>query len=296
MKAEIIEPVGALAKAPEPVIEYTLPTAKVGNTEQIEAFVSRIEEFFADVRIDPCDAEQAKQLKGLRADVNKVANAINAKRVAMDKDVKASISEADGVLNGLRDRLKAVYDSTGKQIAQAEEWWLSCRIELLQAEYEGVAPDLAQLVPLGAFTAREKRLVQKSWKDAKACKEFDDMVCKAVEDRQRVRDMELSYPVEADAVFCRTLSIEAAMDEDKRLRDAAKARAEHEARARELDRKVGAAPEPEPEPQAESSMWGLFFQGDKMDAVAVKTAVECLGIPCKCRERTETGWRELCIS
>ena len=81
--------------------------------------------------------------------MNKVANAINAKRVAMDKDVKASISEADGVLNGLRDRLKAVYDSTGKQIAQAEEWWLSCRIELLQAEYEGVAPDLAQLVPLG---------------------------------------------------------------------------------------------------------------------------------------------------
>ena len=117
--ATIIEPVDVL-KAPEPSVVYTLPTATVGNMEAIEGFVANVEKFFADVKIDPANAEQVKQLKALRADVNKAATAIDDKRKGMDKDVKAAMADADNALNALRDRLKAVYKKTGEQIAEAD--------------------------------------------------------------------------------------------------------------------------------------------------------------------------------
>ena len=83
VKAEVIEPVN-LAKAPKPAIAYTLPTVRIENLDDIDAFVSDIERFFGGVEIDVDDQEQVKQLRDLRADINKVAKAIDDGRKGMD--------------------------------------------------------------------------------------------------------------------------------------------------------------------------------------------------------------------
>lgn len=242
VKAEVIEPVN-LAKAPKPAIAYTLPTVKIENLENIESFVSNIEAFFGGVEIDVDDPDQVKQLKDVRADINKVAKAIDDERKEMDKAINGARAEADGALNALRDRVKAVYDSTGRQIEEANERRKQARLKLLAGEYEAVAPDLMELIPLEVFIAKEPKLVSrdKRFTGNKACDLLDDMIADAVHDRERIRDGE--YATEADMVYCKTLDLRAAMDEVDRLKRAKAERESHRQAATRLDIAVGRAHE-----------------------------------------------------
>lgn len=286
IEAEVVEPSANLAKAPDPAIAYTLPTVTVGNLEGVERFVEQVEEFFEGVDIDPTDPEQVKALKGLRADVNKAANAIDGKRKDMDRAVKGAMSEADGALNALRDRLKEVYAKTGRRIEEANELWLQGRTALLRHEYEGAAPDLAELIPLDAFTAREPKLLQKSWKGPKACDKLDEMIAEAVADRKRLAESDLAHHVEADAVYCRTLDIKAALDEDRRLKVAEAAKQAHLAASKQLQEQVEArrgqeAEKPKPAPQEPPealSRWTVSFTGTEVQAAEVKALMVRLGV------------------
>lgn len=242
VKAEVIEPVN-LAKAPKPAIAYTLPTVKIENLEDVESFVSNIEAFFGGVEIDVDDPEQVKQLKDVRSDINNVANAINDGRKEMDKAINGARAEADGALNALRDRVKAVYDSTGRQIEEANERQKQARLKLLAGEYEAVATDLMELIPLEVYISKEPKLVSrdKRFTGNKACDLLDDMIADAVHDRERIRGGE--YATEADMVYCKTLDLRAAMDEVDRLKRAKAERESHRQAATLLDVAVGRAHE-----------------------------------------------------
>lgn len=289
--ATIIEPVDVL-KAPEPSVVYTLPTATVGNMEAIEGFVANVEKFFADAKIDPTNPEQVKQLKALRADVNKAAAAIDDKRKGMDKDVKAAMADADKALNSLRDRLKAVYKKTGEQIAEADRLWSEARRSLLQGEYEAVAPALVELIPLDAFIGAEPKLMQKSWGGNKACNALDDMVERAVADREQLAQAGLAYPNEADAVYCRTLDVRAALAEDKFQKDAAEAAAEHAAKAQAL-RETIERPKPQPKPRQEQpqplSRYTFEFDGTEAQAAEVKRVLVSLGVGNRTMKKVRLG-------
>lgn len=289
--ATIIEPVDVL-KAPEPSVVYTLPTATVGNMEAIEGFVANVEKFFADVKIDPTNPEQVKQLKALRADVNKAAAAIDDKRKGMDKDVKAAMADADKALNSLRDRLKAVYKKTGEQIAEADRLWSEARRSLLQGEYEAVAPALVELIPLDAFIGAEPKLMQKSWGGNKACNVLDDMVERAVADREQLAQAGLAYPNEADAVYCRTLDVRAALAEDKFQKDAAEDAAGHAAKAQAL-RETIERPKPQPKPRQEQpqplSRYTFEFDGTEAQAGEVKRLLVSMGVGNRTMKKVRLG-------
>lgn len=287
VQAEVIEPVN-LAKAPKPAIAYTLPTVRIENLDDIDAFVSDIERFFGGVEIDVDDPEQVKQLRGLRADINKVANAIDDGRKGMDKAINGARAEADAALNALRDRVKSVYDATGKQIDEAAERQKQARINILAGEYEAVAPDLMELIPLEVFIAKNQKLVSrdKRFTGDKACDLLDEMIADAVHDRERIREAE--YATEADMAYCRTLDIRAALDENDRLKREKAERESHEQAATRLDIAVGRAheavmaaneaeadkepPEPETPPQKPSKrfLFRLEFEATEEDGIKVR--------------------------
>lgn len=287
VQAEVIEPVN-LAKAPKPAIAYTLPTVRIENLDDIDAFVSDIERFFGGVEIDVDDQEQVKQLRDLRADINKVAKAIDDGRKGMDKAINGARAEADAALNALRDRVKSVYDATGKQIDEAAERQKQARINILAGEYEAVAPDLMELIPLEVFIAKNPKLVSrdKRFTGDKACDLLDEMIADAVHDRERIREAE--YATEADMAYCRTLDIRAALDENDRLKREKAEREAHEQAATRLDIAVGRAheavmaanaseadkepPEPETPPQKPSKrfLFRLEFEATEEDGIKVR--------------------------
>lgn len=287
VQAEVIEPVN-LAKAPKPAIAYTLPTVRIENLDDIDAFVSDIERFFGGVEIDVDDQEQVKQLRDLRADINKVAKAIDDGRKGMDKAINGAMAEADDAMNDLRDRVKSVYDATGKQIDEAAERQKQARINILAGEYEAVAPDLMELIPLEVFIAKNQKLVSrdKRFTGDKACDLLDEMIADAVHDRERIREAE--YATEADMAYCRTLDIRAALDENDRLKREKAEREAHEQAATRLDIAVGRAheavmaanaseadkepPEPETPPQKPSKrfLFRLEFEATEEDGIKVR--------------------------
>ncbi len=287
VQAEVIEQVN-LAKSPKPAIAYTLPTVEIENLEDIDAFVSNIEWFFSDIEIDVDDPEQVKQLRDLRADINKVAKAIDDGRKGMDKAINGARAEADAALNALRDRVKSVYDATGKQIDEAAERQKQARINILAGEYEAVAPDLMELIPLEVFIAKNPKLVSrdKRFTGDKACDLLDEMIADAVHDRERIREAE--YATEADMAYCRTLDIRAALDENDRLKREKAEREAHEQEATRLDIAVGRAheavmaanaseadkepPEPETPPQKPSKrfLFRLEFEATEEDGIKVR--------------------------
>lgn len=287
VQAEVIEQVN-LAKSPKPAIAYTLPTVEIENLEDIDAFVSNIEWFFSDIEIDVDDPEQVKQLRDLRADINKVAKAIDDGRKGMDKAINGARAEADAALNALRDRVKSVYDATGKQIDEAAERQKQARIIILAGEYEAVAPDLMELIPLEVFIAKNPKLVSrdKRFTGDKACDLLDEMIADAVHDRERIREAE--YATEADMAYCRTLDIRAALDENDRLKREKAEREAHEQEATRLDIAVGRAheavmaanaseadkepPEPETPPQKPSKrfLFRLEFEATEEDGIKVR--------------------------
>ena len=287
VQAEVIEQVN-LAKSPKPAIAYTLPTVEIENLEDIDAFVSNIEWFFSDIEIDVDDPEQVKQLRDLRADINKVAKAIDDGRKGMDKAINGARAEADAALNALRDRVKSVYDATGKQIDEAAERQKQARINILAGEYEAVAPDLMELIPLEVFIAKNPKLVSrdKRFTGDKACDLLDEMIVDAANDRERIREAE--YATEADMAYCRTLDIRAALDENDRLKREKAEREAHEQEATRLDIAVGRAheavmaanaseadkepPEPETPPQKPSKrfLFRLEFEATEEDGIKVR--------------------------
>ena len=289
VKAEVIEPVN-LAKAPKPAIAYTLPTVRIENLDDIDAFVSDIERFFGGVEIDVDDQEQVKQLRDLRADINKVAKAIDDGRKGMDKAINGAMAEADDAMNDLRDRVKSVYDATGKQIDEAAERQKQARINILAGEYEAVAPDLMELIPLEVFIAKNPKLVSrdKRFTGNKACDLLDEMIADAVHDRERIRDGDVEFANEADMAYCRTLDIRAALDENDRLKREKAEREAHEQAATRLDIAVGRAheavmaanaseadkepPEPETPPQKPSKrfLFRLEFEATEEDGIKVR--------------------------
>lgn len=287
VQAEVIEQVN-LAKSPKPAIAYTLPTVEIENLEDIDAFVSNIEWFFSDIEIDVDDPEQVKQLRDLRADINKVAKAIDDGRKGMDKAINGARAEADAALNALRDRVKSVYDATGKQIDEAAERQKQARINILAGEYEAAAPDLMELIPLEVYISKEPKLVSrdKRFTGDKACDLLDEMIADAVHDRERIREAE--YATEADMAYCRTLDIRAALDENDRLKREKAERESHEQAATRLDIAVGRAheavmaaneaeadkepPKPETPPQKPSKrfLFRLEFEATEEDGIKVR--------------------------
>lgn len=285
VQAEVIEPVLNLAKAPEPAITYTLPEVTIGNTESIDKFISDVEKYFEDIEIDVTDDDQVKALKDARADVNKVAKAIDDKRKKMDREIKAASSSAAKTLNGMRDRVLGVVGGIDVQLKEAEDLFKQARWNNLMREYEGLAPDLMDLIPLKSFTDRETKLMGKTWKGPKACKELGDMIAKAVHEREMLRTSGLEFADEADRVYCQTLDLAKAHERNAQLVEERKQREAHQAAASRLDVAIGRAheavianePEPEPQPQpADIRKYRLVFKSTKEEAYKVRDFMRTL--------------------
>lgn len=287
VQAEIIEPeVMNLAKAPEPAITYTLPQVTVGNTDEIDAFITGMEKWFADIQIDIYDKDQVKALKDARADINKVADAIDKRRKAMNKEIKAASADAENVLKGMHSRVKAIYESTGKQIERAEDERRQARYNILLREYEDTAPDLMDLIPLDRFTEREPKLMGATWQTTKACSELGKMIAKCVGERDLLRNAGLEFAQDADFTYCQTLDMAKAHERNAQLVKEREAREAHMSASQRLDEAIGRAhkavasnPEPQPQVQREPEQvntYRLVFRATKSEAYAIRDFMRTL--------------------
>lgn len=288
VQAEVIEPVLNLAKAPAPAITYTLPVVTIGNTEDIDKFIANIEKYFSDIAIDVTNDDQVKALKDARADVNKVAAAIDNKRKDMNREIKSASASAEKTLKDMHSRILGVVGGIDKQLNEADDLFKQARRNVLKYEYEGLAPDLMELIPLQSFIDRESKLMGKTWKGPRACDELGKMIRKAVHERDMLRNSGLEFADEADRIYCKTLDLSKAHERNAQLVEERKQRDAHKAAASRLDMAIDRAheaiaanePEPptQPEPAKEANVrtYRLVFKSTKEEAYKVRDFMRTL--------------------
>ncbi|MEG2533470.1 MAG: DUF1351 domain-containing protein [Gordonibacter sp.] len=281
VEAEVIESV-SLAKAPEAVIEYTLPTAKIANTKELDDFVESVERFFADVVIDPTDKKQVKQLTDMCADIKKVADAITKKRTGLDREVKDAVSVATSALKERSEKLMAVYASKREQIAEAKELFAKKRRAVLLEEYEGCAGELAKIIKFE--TVLESSWLGTSVAEVKALKDIGAKVITIAGQYETLTNSGLKHTDECVKLFCETLDLTAALKLDSQLSESERQEEEFKARRAEVAASVVVRREPVRAPAEAASEpvceWAITgtFRGTRGELDALKGSLKALGI------------------
>lgn len=281
VEASLIENV-SLAKAPEAIIEYALPTAKITNTEELDAFVSKVEAFFADVVIDPTDKKQVKQLTDMCADIKKVADGITKRRTGLDREVKDAVSVATSALKERAEKLMAVYNSKRDQITNAKEMFAENRRAALLEEYEGCAGELAKIIEFD--TVLESRWLGTSVAETKALKDMGAKVITIVGQYETLTNSGIKHTDECVKLFCETLDLTAALKLDAQLTEKERQEEEFKARRAEVSasvdvrrESVSAPVEVTAEPIFEWAITGTF-RGTRRELEALKGSLKSLRI------------------
>lgn len=171
--------------------------------------------------------EDRKAAKSLRADLNSKIEAIERARIdafkAYDAPKPAFKEKCEEVKQVIRDQI-AVIDG---RLAEMDAAFAEGRRAALLAEYEALAPDLIEAIPLDRFTEREPKLLGRTWAESRAVSALGDMIEAAVSDRESIRAAAPKFATAADQHYCAHLDLSAALAEAKRLADETEARERH---------------------------------------------------------------------
>ena len=229
------------------------PGTIVSNMEDLEAYVSSICADYVGIDIADPTAEQARWAKTSRTEVNRVAKAIAAERIRVEKAYMAPFQSFKDRCMDLEGRLKATSADLKKVVDAGEEKRRAQRRIDLQEAYEELAPLLVPVVPLDALM--DPSWLNKSVSLPKATGELADRLSDIASGWYTIKEtVEEDYLPLAERSFFSTLDVGAALREVKSAKDAAARIAAMKAEM--APEEPQEAPESEPEPEAEQMPTG----------------------------------------
>lgn len=247
--------------------------------------------------IEITDERSRKDAAKVRADINDKKKQLNRARIDLSKEYDKPKAEFKARVDGIIAILDEQIGYIDGQLKAKDAEHLEARRRLLSREYEAMAAGLMEAVPLDRFIAAEPKLAGRTWTGSKACDKLDEMVQAAAQARATLAEQNLEFPLDADRVFCETLSMQAALDENARL---AQRRRDNEARAAAMPEAIRpqqqpqapaqpplqqqppvqpaqAAPKPEARPEP-LSRYQFTFVGTESQAAQVKSLLVSLGV------------------
>lgn len=218
------------------------PGSIISNLDDLDAYVSAICADYDGIDIADPTAEQARWAKTSRTEVNRVAKAIAAERIRVEKAYMAPFQSFKDRCMDLEGRLKATSADLKKVVDAGEEKRRAQRRIDLQAAYEELAPLLVPVVPLDALM--DPTWLNKSCSLPKATGELSGKLSEIAAGWDTIKEaVDGDYLALAERTLFSTLDVGAALREVKSAKDAAE---------RIAAMKAEMAPE-EPESAAESA-------------------------------------------
>ena len=223
------------------------PGTIVSNMEDLESYVDAICADYVGIDIADPTAEQARWAKTSRTEVNRVAKAIAAERIRVEKAYMAPFQGFKDRCQVLEGRLKATSADLKRVVDAGEEKRRAQRRIDLQAAYEELAPLLVPVVPLDALM--DPSWLNKSCSLPKATGELADKLSDIASGWDTIKEtVEEDHLPLAERSFFSTLDVGAALREVKGAQDAAERIAAMKAEL--APEEPQEAPESEPEPNA----------------------------------------------
>lgn len=235
--------------------------------------------------------DERKAAVRIRADLNSKLGEIDAARKsafrAYDAPKTVFAAECEKVKQVIVDQIALI----DMRLSAMDDEFLSRRRAALVAEYEFVAPDLMDSIPLDRFIEREPKLKGRTWNEARAVRHLADMIEKAVADRSSITAAAPKFATAADQHYCQHLDLSAALAEAKRLADEAEARERHaEQMQREAEDRVARAmaqakaaetarpPRRAKAPAPEMREWEFRFRATKAQATMIAEYAKSIGV------------------
>lgn len=230
--------------------------------------------------------EDRKLAKGYRSQLNKYIKEVDESRISL---VRKYNEPADDFKKNC-DELKGVFAEAIKTIDEGlkkkDEEFEKNRKRALADEYDYIAPDLVELIPLQRYIDLESKLTGRTWSESKALAAFAEMVIEVVKNRQIMLSQNLEFKDEADMVFCQTLDLSRALARNTELVEEREAKEEHERLAKEVeearaDRSISTPTHVAPSKVAKVDalvMWSFEFEGTKHQAEAIADFARAMGV------------------
>ena len=230
--------------------------------------------------------DERKQAARFRAGIREKAREINQARIELSKAYDAPKDEFKRRCDDVIGVLSAQADEIDRRLKEIDRAFVDDRTRLLSEEYETFAPALMDAIPLSSFTKASPRLLGRSWTDAKARRELCKMIQEAVANRKLIADAHPSYAVDADAVYCKTLNVSAALAESNRLADQAKERVAHAALSSAVPASCAAGSRPDAAVKAEPvGRWSFAFTATRAQAQLIAEYARSIGVKSGAVER-----------
>lgn len=244
-------------------------------------------------------AEQRKNCVRDRASVRKDAAAIDAERKAMLRDAEDALQRFKDSVKDILTPLTDLDVEYKRLLDEYEEQWRTERVIELTEEYEGIAPDLVELVPFETIMARFGMKKGNVWTNRTtnivAAKQMLGQAIYTIADAERtIRE---SVPEEdvrdTLAEYFQTLDLQTALSNARKLRDQRErlARLEAERAAREAmwenpQPEAEASPEPQPVVQPMTDVphpWVIVASlATKAQMLQLRDYARSVGIPFDC--------------
>lgn len=185
--------------------------------------VSGVSKFLADYEItdEALKALASAEIKDHATSLNKYFEGYETAR----KSLKSHLTEPYKVIESKgKELIKPVVDIRDRYkvaFAEREEEERALRREGIERTYKDYAPALVGVVPFERIL--NPKWLNKSFGAVKACEEMEQIVARIARDWEAFRKLDLAFKDEAEAVFFRELSLQAAIEfNDLRMEEQAR--------------------------------------------------------------------------
>lgn len=191
----------------------------VDNVAELDQWVDKELEPFQGATIDPENSEHVSQARKLCAMLNKIAEPINKKRIEIKKLYSAPLNEFDDRVQAVIRKIKDARADLNDQVKEADAMFKDRRMEFFREEYEGIAGELANVIPLEAIV--ETEWFQRSKSDVYGAKKLADKAEKALAGYRNLDAQSFNHKAEVLREYCLTLDTQKALsiEADLNLRD-----------------------------------------------------------------------------
>jgi hypothetical protein len=263
-----------IAKYTPPVIECDFESMQERLDKELEPYKGYSEEQIA-VMDEEAVKVSAKALRGMFKDIDESRKEIKRK-------YNEPLNRFEAGVKGITEQINATLSLFSSVEKRNEEARKEERRATFEEDWKGAVGDLAELVPYSVI--EDTKWLNKTTTTKKAEDELFAKITKVLEDRRTLSSLCLPHAEACDALYCRTLDLQKAIDEDKRLTEAEAEAAARARRAMEIDRQAQKRHESAPtqeNPQTPVSepvkTWELKFSGTHSHAVLIAKYVSTVG-------------------
>lgn len=198
-------------------IDYSMQPAQIiVDREAIESKVRGMIEPYCGITPEIVAGMDLKEAKRCRADLNAISKELNDARKAVKREYNKPLANFEAWCKEVDSMIIGPCEVIKQGIAVREQQAKDERMEALREAYLDAAPVLAEAVDFE--TILEPQWLNASFGAVKAENALMEKVALVADDLKTLEAMSFAFPDEAKAVFCRTLSIKEARENDERRR------------------------------------------------------------------------------